>query len=82
MNRIVLICEGENDRIFYHETIVEYLIPDPAQIKQYSTPDQFTLDLQNNRLRMISILEGGGYPNHLHLAGDSRGNFGAILHCH
>ena len=68
MNEILLICEGENDRIFLHETIIKNLTIDSSQIKQYSTPDQFDLDLQNNRLRIISILEGGGYPNYIKLA--------------
>jgi len=68
VTKILLICEGENDKFFLHETIIKNLSSDPSQIKQYAIPDQFNSDFQNDRLRMISILEGGGYPNFIRLA--------------
>lgn len=68
MDKIIIICEGENDKFFLHETIIERLNIDQSQIRQYATPIQFNSDFQNNRLRMISILEGGGYPNYIRLA--------------
>jgi len=68
LSRILLFCEGENDKIFLHEAIIQNLTIDQLQVQTYSTPNQFNSDLQSNRLRMISILEGGGYPNYIKLA--------------
>ncbi|MHA1649740.1 MAG: hypothetical protein ACTSYB_06075 [Candidatus Helarchaeota archaeon] len=68
MKKIIIFCEGKNDRFFIHEIIIKTLNFKPSQVKHYENQKSFILDARSDSLKRVSILEGGGYPNLIKLS--------------
>lgn len=61
MCRHILICEGDNDTCFFHETLTNILMKSNEDIFCYDGPRKLENDIRQNRQKKISILRIGGY---------------------
>jgi len=63
-----MLCEGQNDKVFLHETLTYKLNVDPTHIKTYQEARSLKRDIRSNRWKRISILETGGFPQLIKIA--------------
>jgi hypothetical protein len=68
LSKVIIVCEGWNDRIFLQETITYKLSVSHKDIKAYSNKAALDMDIRRNNQAYISILEGNGFPNCVKIA--------------
>jgi hypothetical protein len=60
LHKNIIIVEGENDRIFLHELVINRLKADPNEVAAYPEVREFERDVNNDSQKYLSIVEGGG----------------------